>query len=740
MKHLSKYKHILFPALAFLALVAFLPGLAGADFNVAWTGAIEVKPAVAYNSQTGKFLVAYLEEEEDLTYGVHYELRCQLHNADGTKSGGVLMPLGVGTHEALGRPAIDYNPNMDRFFVAIPAREEGKSGEFVMGRFLNGNGASLVGPDWLFNDGVSTYHEADISEDVNSLRVVCNTLLNEFMVTVQRTVPDIYPPPWDHRNVISAQRISYSSGLIGSVVQLADYGTGGIDGHAIAYAPISGTTPAGGRYLFANAGFVGEAQLLDSGGNSITGVPLDLGEPSGGNTHPDIAYGEVDGKKRFLMVYSDEDNCRPGFDPCAGNLFDQWTGVWGAYIDPLVTSYGASGNNTPFPISYIWSHLAVRRTCTPRVSYNPDHKSFAVVWREIPFLDLNNDESRSHIRGNVVDYYVADGLYGSSVPLPASDSNVVISDVSGTCPSGVPCYSNEDPKFPDVSASYGSSAVVVWHQTYSSTDLDVWGDFFSDFNYPAGDELAADFGTNGLWHYDGASWSKLTTWNPDDDLAGWSGGLAVDFGGDGLWNHDGTSWSQKTSWNPGSGGLAGWSGGLAVDFDADGLWVYDGTFWSKKTSWNPDNLAGWSGGLAVGFSTTNNGLWSHDGSSWSKLTTWNPTGMSGWNGGLAVGFSTTNDGLWSYDGSSWRKLTSWNPDNLAGWSGGLAVDFGTDGLWSYDGSSWSRLTTWNPTGMSGWGGGLAVDFGADGLWNYDGTAWSKKTSWQCENMADVDLN
>ena len=253
-----------------------------------------------------------------------------------------------------------------------------------------------------------------------------------------------------------------------------------------------------------------------------------------------------------------------------------------------------------------------------------------------------------------------------------------------------------------------------------------------------GDELAADFGTNGLWHYDGASWSKLTTWNPDDDLTGWSGGLAVDFGGDGLWNHDGTSWSQKTSWNLGSGGLAGWSGGLAADFDADGLWVFDGTFWSKKTSWNPDNLAGWSGGLAVDFGT--DGLWSYDGSSWSKLTTWNPTGMSGWNGGLAVGFSTTNDGLWSYDGSSWHKLTSWNPDNLAGWSGGLAVDFGTDGLWSYDGSSWSRLTTWNPTGMSGWGGGLAVDFGADGLWNYDGTTWSKKTSWQCENMADVDLN
>jgi len=65
-----------------------------------------------------------------------------------------------------------------------------------------------------------------------------------------------------------------------------------------------------------------------------------------------------------------------------------------------------------------------------------------------------------------------------------------------------------------------------------------------------GDELAVDFGTNGLWHYGGASWSNLTPWNPDDDLAGWhGGGMAVDFGGDGLWNHDGASWSKKTPWH-----------------------------------------------------------------------------------------------------------------------------------------------------------------------------------------------
>ncbi len=78
-----------------MIVVVFSPNLAEADFQVAYTGSVEEKPAVAYNSQTGKFLVAYLIET-----GGHFELRCQLHNADGTKSGGVLMPFDAATHES----------------------------------------------------------------------------------------------------------------------------------------------------------------------------------------------------------------------------------------------------------------------------------------------------------------------------------------------------------------------------------------------------------------------------------------------------------------------------------------------------------------------------------------------------------------------------------------------------------------------------------------------------------------
>ena len=496
MKFISKSMVIIVSTLAIMAPAIFFLNFAYADFQVAYTGAVEMKPAVAYNSNTGKFLVAYLIETNDLLYGDHYELRCQLHNTDGSKSGDVLYPLGSHTHEALGRPDIAYNPNLDQFFVAIPARQDGLSGEPVMGRFLSGSGANLIGPDWLFNDGVSTYYTENGS---SALNVVCNTILNEFMVTVQRRVPDIYAPPWDHQNQIQAQRISYSSGLIGSVVVLLNAGINGIYSHAIAYAPVAGTSPNGGRYLWTPSRYFTGAELLDSTGNIITNVPLDLGKPDGNSFLGDIAFGEVEGKKRFLLVYFDQDNCKPFHYPCTPNTPDQWTGVWGAYVDPSVTSYGPSGNNNPFPISYIWSHISSGLPDSmPRVSYNPSKKAFGVVWREVPVDNPNNDESRSHIRGNTVNYFVEDGTISSDqIPLP--DSNVVISDVTGTCPpSPTPCYSDQDPTYPDVSASYGSSAVVVWHQKFppNPDDLDVMGDLFELPN-PPNSSCEGDFNGDG---------------------------------------------------------------------------------------------------------------------------------------------------------------------------------------------------------------------------------------------------
>jgi hypothetical protein len=211
------------------------------------------------------------------------------------------------------------------------------------------------------------------------------------------------------------------------------------------------------------------------------------------------------------------------------------------------------------------------------------------------------------------------------------------------------------------------------------------------------DELAVDFGTSGLWHYDGSTFTQLNGQSPE----------AMEY----------------------------WNGGLAGDFAASGLWNYDGSSWNLLTTLNPQSMEAWDSSLAVYFA--GNGLWSYDGATWSLLTTNTPETMQTWSGGIAVDFGTF--GLWTYNGSSWSLLTTSNADGMESWANGLAVDFGSFGLWSYNGSSWNLLTTNNPEDMRAWSGGLATDFGTFGLWNYDGVSWSQLTAWNAEDMIDVDL-
>ena len=459
--------------LIFILMMTFLPVLVNPDFWIAVSGRIEKKPAAAYNSSTGEYLVAFLEEQTTLP-GDPFNLRVKRYKNDLWQS--THEPLGTGTHEAIGRPAIAYSPNSNRFLVAVPERvASGSTYDRVIARFLAGNGNSLVGPDFLFDDVTNTYYEGpSVNGGHGSLQIAHNSIRDEFLVTYQRTVSG--------NNGVWAQRISYTSGTIGSPVQLHNAGLGGFQSHGIAYAPVAGTSPPGGRYLFT---VDGGTLLLDANAGIITGIPLHYGKPEGNYTEADIAYGEVEGMKRFLLVYADKDNCAPGQYPCEGT-FLEWDGVWGTYIDPEVTSY-YSAINTPFPISKIPWHIQKDREYNARVTYSAGVKAFFVVFREIPVDHPLNDEILSHIRGTYVDYFVEDGLYGSTL-VPDPHDNVVISDVTGSC--GTLCYSNEDPDFPDVCPSGGAGAAVVWHQQWPTnpSDLDVKADFLraqlikNDFN------------------------------------------------------------------------------------------------------------------------------------------------------------------------------------------------------------------------------------------------------------------
>jgi hypothetical protein len=254
-----------------------------------------------------------------------------------------------------------------------------------------------------------------------------------------------------------------------------------------------------------------------------------------------------------------------------------------------------------------------------------------------------------------------------------------------------------------------------------------------------GDELAADFGGSGLWHYDGTgTWTRIAVWNPDDDLAGWDGGLAVDFGTNGLYNSpDGATWNKMVGWN--ADGLEGCHNGLYSDFGGYGLWFYSGTAWSKMVNWNPENMACWSGGLAVDFGA--NYLWNYNGTSWTKLVNWNPgaDGLAGWMDDLAVDFD--GNGLWNYNGTSWTKMVGWNAQGLEGSACGLGADFGANGLWVHDGTAWTKESGWNPEGQSAMGSGHCVDFGANGIYEWDcASGWNRITTLNPENMDDVDLN
>ena len=55
--------------------------------------------------------------------------------------------------------------------------------------------------------------------------------------------------------------------------------------------------------------------------------------------------------------------------------------------------------------------------------------------------------------------------------------------------------------------------------------------------------LSVDFGSSGLYYYNGTSWSQISTNNPQW-LAAYNGSLVGDFGAYGLYSYNGSAWSQ----------------------------------------------------------------------------------------------------------------------------------------------------------------------------------------------------
>jgi hypothetical protein len=484
-----------------LMMTILITGSVKADFTVAFKSVGETMPSVAHNAKTGDLLVAFLEEYTDLD-GTRNIVSLKRFNSQGQplSIGGVDTYHPFGTPiKAIGRPAIAYSSNSNMFLIAFPQRVETNYGDYdrIFARPLGPDGQSACCLEFLFDDENPTYPHQDDNYYVfqpglqfSALNITHNSILNEFLITAQFTHWKIYgTTPMIEKHVLLGQRFSVASNsTIGSPITLTYniplFG-GGFENHAVDYAPVKGTEPYGGRYVLTTWG----PQLYDAHGKFITDVPLNYGRPENSQyvNELDVACGNVKGEQRCLVVYSDRDNCSPGFaPPCTGTV-NEWTGVWGAYINPKTTSYGSSAKNTPFPISDIPGHYSTTYGRQPRVAYNANAKTFFVVWWENPSDIAENNGQLSHIRGSWVDYFVEDGLYpyersskfGGKIPGPRK--NIVISDVTGTCTSTNYCTSDENPRLPDVCAVGNASAVAVWQQKYvpNPSDLDIKGDIFT---------------------------------------------------------------------------------------------------------------------------------------------------------------------------------------------------------------------------------------------------------------------
>jgi hypothetical protein len=501
--------------LVLFILVGFAGGVQAA-FPIANQSYQELKPSVAYNSQDREFISAYLILNSESTW----ELKARRFDISGNPIGGELSPLAGIVHFAGGRPDIEYSPQSNTYYIAVPLHIAifPFVWDHVVGLEVDAAGNRIGDADWLFNDGVfSNLHMRSILdfESPTIVRVTHNSLLDEFLVTFRRGASEFNgnTQQWEQQRIeVLGQRVN-SAGLVGSVIELSredkelestgwqdiDVLDTRPDAHAIGYAPIA-TLPYGGRYLFK---YGDKLRLLDVDGNvvrvsvpaTIGGVPqklyrddilINMGEtsyePEGSF---DIAYGRIEDefgqlRDRFLLIWLDYGNdCSTWVDPYSCYPSDlKWDGVWGTYIDPTLIDYPwEEPKEGLFPISDLcsWNGFDEYRHYGrgTSVAYSEQRKAFLVAWYMAPneFAQPSCLKG-SQIRAAWVAYYVEHSSYP---PLP--NANFTLSDVTDPIcdqTSGLDhCISKEDPAYPDVAAG----AAVVWQQNDLSvvTDLDIYG-------------------------------------------------------------------------------------------------------------------------------------------------------------------------------------------------------------------------------------------------------------------------
>jgi hypothetical protein len=228
----------------------------------------------------------------------------------------------------------------------------------------------------------------------------------------------------------------------------------------------------------------------------------------------------------------------------------------------------------------------------------------------------------------------------------------------------------------------------------------------------------ATFGSNGLYKWDGAAWSRLNTKIPDSMVASGSV-LYAAFASHGLYKWDGTIWSRLNAKIPAS--MAASGSVLYAAFTGLGLHAWDGSAWSRINGTSPTSMT--ASGSVLYATFAGSGLYMWDGAVWSQINTKIPESMAASDSVLYATFA--GSGLHAWNGNDWTRINGTIPTSMTASDSVLYATFAGSGLYVWDGAVWSQINKRIPESMAASGSVLYATFAGLGLYAWNGNDWTR---------------
>jgi len=235
-----------------------------------------------------------------------------------------------------------------------------------------------------------------------------------------------------------------------------------------------------------------------------------------------------------------------------------------------------------------------------------------------------------------------------------------------------------------------------------------------------GIKLAVDFGTEGLWHFDGSStWVQLSIDNPSH-LANYNGKLHWS-NPLGLYEYDGTTTRRITDVD--AEVIMTYESDLLVDFGAAwGIWEWNGSNWRRLTDADTEDMVVLGSTALIDFGAAW-GIWEWNGASWRRLTDADPEDMIVLESVALIDFGAAW-GLWAWNGSNWTNISPNDSEDMAILGSTALVDFGAGGLRGWNGTlPWQDISPDDAEAMASCGQTILIDFGSLGLKQWDGSSF-----------------